>query len=153
MITWLSLSRHVITPWWLFLPAGAYAALSIVHELTIRARARAERVMRFYLAGIARIEDRWMGSGQTGERFRAQKHVYAEDLDLFGPGSLFELLSIARLPMGEDRLADWLRHASPKAAVLERQKFVAELRDKLDLREDLAVLAESAESRLTPEAL
>ena len=99
------------------------------------------------------MEDRWSGTGQTGDRFRAENHVYAEDLDLFGKGSLFELLSTARLPMGENRLADWLCRPSPQAAVLARQELVAELRQKLDLRESLAVTGESLRARLDPESL
>ena len=125
----------------------------MVHELTIRARTRGERIAAFYQKGIARVQDRWMGAGQTGERFRSEKHVYSEDLDLFGPGSLFELLSTARLPMGENRLANWLRFPSPKSEILERQQLVAELRGKLELREDFAVLGESLQSRLNPESL
>src|SRR6185437_7140260 len=90
---------------------------------------------------------------QTGERFRDANHVYADDLDLFGRGCLFELLSTARLPMGESRLASWLREGSEVAAILERQKLVAELRGKLDLREDLAVTGEDLRAGLNPETL
>src|SRR2546429_312187 len=92
-------------------------------------------------------------SDLTGDRFRAEDHVYAEDLDLFGKGSLFELLSTARLPMGENRLADWLRRPSPKPVVLARQEFVAELRQKLDLRESVALTGESLRVRLDPASL
>ena len=35
-----------------------------------------------------RLEDRWAGTGEPGERFRDDRHVYANDLDLFGRGSL-----------------------------------------------------------------
>ena len=71
--------------------------------------------IRFYERGLGRIEDRWIGTGETGERFRSDDHPYANDLDLFGRGSLFQLLSIARTRPGEERLASWLTHApSPK---------------------------------------
>jgi hypothetical protein len=79
--------------------------------------------------------------------------VYAEDLDLFGRGCLFELLSTARLPMGERQLASWLSKGSELAAILERQKLIEELREKLDLREDLAVTGEDLRARLNPETL
>jgi hypothetical protein len=32
--------------------------------------------------GLARLEDRWPGTGEPGERFRDDRHVYANDLDL-----------------------------------------------------------------------
>ena len=41
----------------------------------------------------------------AGERFRDDSHLYADVLDLFGQGSLFELLSIARTRTGEAKLA------------------------------------------------
>jgi hypothetical protein len=107
----------------------------------------------FYRKGIARMEDRWAGTGQTGERFRDEAHVYAEDLDLFGRGGLFELLSTARLPMGENQLATWLRFPSSREAILERHRVLEELRGKLDLREDLAMNGEDLRMRLNPESL
>ena len=149
----LVVSHKSVPGWVLVFPAAAYLVLAIAHELTLRSRSRAERVAAFYEAGIARIEDRWSGAGQTGERFRAPKHVYAEDLDLFGRGSLFELLSTARLPMGEKCLADWLLSPSSRASVLERQQLVAELRPNIDLREQIAVLGSSLQAHLEPESL
>jgi len=79
--------------------------------------------------------------------------VYAADLDLFGPGNLFELLSIARTRMGENALASWLLAPAPVATVLERQQAIAELRERLDLREDLAALGETAGVGVQPEEL
>ena len=152
-LVWLRFGRHAISTLWLITPVVAYASLAIMHEYTIRARTHAETAAAFYRAGFARMEDRWSGIGATGERFRDGKHVYADDLDLFGNGCLFQLLSTARLPMGENRLAEWLLRPSPAAAVIERQALVQELREKVDLREDLAVTGEDLRVRLNPESL
>jgi MutS-like protein len=150
---WLSFARHAFTSEWLWLSIVAYVILAWIHQRVIRARTRAETAAAMYRRGIARIDDRWAGTGQTGERFRGPNHVYADDLDLFGRGCLFELLSTARLPMGENQLANWLKAPSPRAAILERQKLVAELRDKLDLQRDLGVVGEELRARLNPESL
>lgn len=147
------LSKHISTSYWLIAAVAAYALLTILHGRVLRAKGRAETAAEFYRKGIARIEDRWAGTGQAGDRFRDANHVYAEDLDLFGRGCLFELLSTARLPMGENRLAQWLREGSEVEAILERQKLVGELREKLELREDLAVTGEELRARLNPESL
>jgi hypothetical protein len=152
-LAWISLARHWVSPYWLFAPAALYAALAVWHERILRARTLAERAVAFYGRGIARIEDRWTGQGNPGDQFRNEKHVYAEDLDLFGRGSLFELLCIARTPMGEARLAQWLLAASPVPAILERHAMVSELREKLDLREDLALAGEDLRASFHPEAL
>jgi MutS domain V len=148
-----SFYRNLFPPLWLLFVIGVYLALALWHELVLRAKTRAATAADYYRKGIARMEDRWAGTGQTGERFRTEDHVYAEDLDLFGKGSLFELLSTARLPMGENRLAEWLRQPSPKPVVLARQELVAELRQKLDLRENMAITGESLSARLDPESL
>jgi hypothetical protein len=153
VVAWLSLSKNILASYWLSVPVALYAVLAVVHEYVIRAWSRAERAVALYRRGLARIEDRWAGTGETGERFRDAEHVYAEDLDLFGRGSLFELLSTARTPMGEDRLARWLGSSSPIATIVERQRLVAELREKLDLREHLALTGESLRARLNPESL
>ena len=106
LLLWSVLANPLPPAFWLIVPIAAYLLLTILHGRVLRAKARANTAADFYRKGIARIEDRWAGGGQTGERFRDTNHVYAEDLDLFGPGCLFELLSTARLPMGESRLAE-----------------------------------------------
>ena len=153
LFAYLSFSRNLLPPVRLFVFIAGYLTLALWHELVLRAKTRAASAADYYRKGIARMEDRWAGTGQTGDRFRAENHVYAEDLDLFGKGGLFELLSTARLPMGENRLADWLCRPSPKPVILARQELVAELRQKLDLRESLAVTGESLRARLDPESL
>ncbi len=152
-IVWLSLGKHLFSAYWLLAAAAVYAALAVWHEVVLRSQCRAESAAAFYERGIARIDDRWVGTGQTGERFRDPKHDYSDDLDLFGPASLFELLSTARLPMGENFLAQWLCSPSAPAVIVDRQKLVAELRESLDLRESLAVIGAELRVRINPESL
>jgi hypothetical protein len=153
VLAWFSLHREAFPSYWLGIPILLYFALAVSHGRILSQRARAESAAAFYRRGIARIEDRWAGTGQTGNRFRSDQHVYADDLDLFGRGCLFELLSTARLPMGENQLAEWLCAPSSKSAILERQGLVAELRDKLDLHRELAVTGDEVRARLNPEPL
>ena len=153
VMAWMSLWRDILPTWSLIFPVVIFIALAVWHELVLRSQARAKAAAAFYERGIARIEDRWTGTGETGERFRDPKHVYSEDLDIFGRGGLFELLSTARTPMGEERLASWLLSASAVADLRERQKLVEELREKLNLREDMAVLGQSLHGKLDPRSL
>ena len=153
VLLWLALKDEMISTYWLAVPIAIYVALSLAHEFALRALARARSAVAFYQRGIARVADRWSGTGASGERFRNPKHVYADDLDVFGTGCLFELLSTALLPMGEARLAQWLTSRSPVPAIHERHKVIVELRDKLDLREELALLGEDLKVRLDPRSL
>jgi len=150
---WASFRGHYLSPWWLAVPVMAFVNIAAYHSRVLRARELAERAAAFYERGLARVEDRWAGSGETGERFDDPHHVYAADLDLFGKGSLFQLLSNARTRMGEDTLAQWLLSPATLEQIRERHAAVSELRDQLDLREDLAVLGEDVGVGVHPEEL
>jgi hypothetical protein len=153
LLAWGAFYERAFAPLWLLIPVAAFTAL-VLYQLSVRSRrVSAERAATYYRHGIARIEDRWIGQGQTGERFEGTAHIYAADLDLFGRGSLFELLSVARTRMGEDTLARWLLTPAPLATILERQAAVTDLRERLDLREDMAVLGEDDQVGVHPEAL
>jgi hypothetical protein len=152
-MAWCGFRLHWISPLWLAIPIAAFGVVAVYHARVLRARKNAQRAVEVYQRGLARIEDRWMGGGQQGERFRSPDHMYAADLDVFGAGSLFELLSTARTRMGEDALSAWLLSPSSVEEIKARQGALAELRDNLDLREDLAVLGEEAGAGVAPVAL
>jgi hypothetical protein len=152
-MAWASLGRHAFSPWWMALPFAAFVVVAAYHSRLLRTRDLIRRAADFYRGGLARIENQWAGKGQTGERFNDPHHVYAADLDLFGRGSLFELLSTARTRVGEETLAKWLLSPAPVDQIADRHAAVRELRDQLDLREDLAVLGEDAAVGVHPEAL
>jgi hypothetical protein len=150
---WFSLHRDAFSPWWLLLALVRVLTIAILHATVWRPRACAERAVDFYRKGLARIEDRWPGTGQTGARIDFHSSLYATDLDLFGPGSIFQLLSLARTRMGEDTLAAWLLSPSPVPQLTQRHAAIAELRSRRDLREDIAILGEDLKVGIHPEAL
>ena len=88
-VGWFAIGQRSIAMGWLGLPVGLFVMLAVLHELVVRRKERASRVAAFYEQGLARMDDRWMGTGETGERFLDPSHPYAADLDLFGRGSLF----------------------------------------------------------------
>lgn len=145
--------RDVLSPWTLVFPAVAFIALVIGHDRVIRARDRALSLTGFYQRGLARLEDRWTGMGEPGERFRDDHHPYANDLDLFGRGSLFELLSIARTRAGEETLAAWLMAPADADTVRQRQAAVDELGPMLDLRERLSLAGADVRAGVNTDAL
>ncbi|HEV2420656.1 MAG TPA: hypothetical protein VGS59_03015 [Candidatus Acidoferrales bacterium] len=153
VLAWFSVARHRVSPYWLLVPVVTYVSLAVWHEVTIRARSRAERAAAFYERGLARIEDRWSGTGATGEPFRDARHIYADDLDILGRGGLFELLSLAQTPMGEQCLANWLMAPAMVTEIRERQRIVADLREKLDLRENTSMLGAGLVGALDARAL
>ena len=139
--------------WLLPIPVLAFVALLVIHERIARRGALAARAIGFYERGLSRLDGRWAGTGETGARFLDPDHPYAGDLDLFGNGSVFQLMSGARTSAGETALANWLLRPATAEEVRRRQAAVVELRPKLDLREDLALLGEDVRSGLHADAL
>jgi hypothetical protein len=141
LFLWLGLGSAVLSAAWALLPALAFGVLLVVHGRVLNRAERARRAARQYELGLARMDGRWAGSGPDGLRFLDADHPYARDLDLFGHGSLFQLVNAARTEAGEATLAEWFARGAPLDEVRARQHAVDELRAKLDFREDLAVLA------------
>jgi hypothetical protein len=137
---------------WALVPALVFVALWIAHERLLRALAESTRLAGFYRRGLARLDDQWAGQGDTGQRFLDPKHLYARDLDIFGAGSLYELISQAASGPGQHTLAAWLLHPAEPNEIIERQDAIRELAPRLDLREELALAADAIHEG-TPEAL
>jgi hypothetical protein len=152
IVVWLAAGPHTISGWWIFVPIIVFIIL-VAHHETVRALGRqAQRAATFYERGLARIEDRWMTpkADRVYTEF-SDSHPYAVDLDIFGNNSLFQLLSQARTRSGEQMLAQWLTAAASPDEIAKRQAAVDELRDNLDLREDLAVVGEDVRAAIHPE--
>jgi hypothetical protein len=145
--------RGSITAYLLLVPLVAFGVLVAYHDRIFRARALAKRAIAFYDRGLARLADSWMGGGEPGDRFRDEEHLYANDLDLFGRGSLFELLSVARTRPGEETLARWLKNPAPAAEILVRQDAIRELAPSLDLREALSLAGDDVRAGVEGELL
>src|SRR5438874_1569608 len=89
VLAWFVFGTNRLGAAWLAVPLGVFVALIVAHERVRRAAHRASRAVVFYEKGLARVEDRWAGTGEPGDRFLDPMHPYAADLDLFGKGSLF----------------------------------------------------------------
>ena len=139
--------------WWVAAPLPVVFWLGVRLDRIEAERARLERAIAFYDRGLARLADAWAGTGDGGAEFQDPEHLYAADLDLFGEGSLFERLSVARTHRGRATLAAWLLRPAPPDLVARRQEAVEELTPNLDLREDLAVVGDETRTAVDAEAL
>ncbi len=137
-----ALKKEIPFAWPLLTAAGAVFAARIFAR-SRRAGYRAWRLKRFYTRAVARLESDWPGRGDSGEEFASPGHLYARDLNLFGEGSLFELLSISRTGVGRQGLARYLLEPAPAGEILARQQAVRELRGCVGLREDIELLGSS----------
>jgi hypothetical protein len=150
---WLCFGRYAIPVPWLLIPILAFIAVLAYHTRVRGLRSQAQRAVAFYRAGLERMRDQWHGKGLKGGQFDVQHHIYGLDLDLFGADSLYELLCAARTQPGENTLAQWLLAPAGIERIRERHASIADLRDRLDLREELATHGESSTITLRPDML
>lgn len=153
VIGWLVFGTRSLAAAWIALPGLGFLVLVVAHDRILQREERASRMRRFYEEGIARLENRWVGAGDAGDRYRDAIHPYTADLDVFGAGSLFELLATTRTATGSDRLASWLSEPADAATIRRRQAAVDELRPRLDLRLRMALAGDESSSSLQQENL
>jgi hypothetical protein len=133
----------------------------MLHGRILKARDRARRAMGFYQAGLDRLDGTWAqksaaagpAGGSRGTEFLDPHHRFAADLDLFGVGSLFELVNTAQTQGGRATLAAWLLAPAARDEIRARQEAVVELRPNLDLRERLGLIAAEEQEYIRTETL
>jgi hypothetical protein len=152
-IAWPTLISQAWSPIWLAAPLAAFIALVLAHGPIVAAAGRQRLSIAFYRRGLARIAGEWDDPLDDGVSGRVDAHPYVEDLDLFGPGSLYALLCTAYSLPGRKALADWLSGPAAPAEIGGRQEAVAELAGRLDLQEDLALLAADLAPEVSAESL
>ena len=120
----LAFAWTILPPAWLLLPVIVFAGLMIAQARGQMQLPEAERKLQFYERRRARMEHRATGTGPDGGGFAGPSHPYAVDLDIVGPGGLFEMLCTARTRAGEDTLARFLLTPAPLASIRMRQSAV-----------------------------
>ncbi|TAK11059.1 MAG: DNA mismatch repair protein MutS [Acidobacteria bacterium] len=138
-LVWLVSSGRASAQWF-GLPLLLFLVLVVLHDRVLKRTERSRRARRIYERGLARLDGTWASSGADGARF-VERADFAADLDLFGAGSLFQLINTARTEVGEEVIAEWLTNGAPIDEVIARQAAVDELRPMIEFREALAVTA------------
>lgn len=137
--------------WWLFgaAPLGVkvitgavalgFVALVAMHAVLVTRMGEVELRIELFERARRRTRGDIASLPAKGERLAPADHDYAGDLDLFGSGSLFQLLCVAETGEGEAMLAAWLTRPAPVDVIAERQAAVRELAELHGFREELAV--------------
>lgn len=153
VLAYLAFGPVIVSAFWLIVPAVLFVGLMVLHLRIDKRRQFAGRAVRYYEQGLKRLSDQWAGSGNSGDAFADAGHPYASDLDLFGRGSLFELISTARTYEGEATLAAWLKYPASREEGRLRQGAVRELAPNVDQRETLMLLGEEIRSEVQAKPL
>lgn len=150
---YLYFPAHLLPLWPAILPAVAGIVAfreARKHERTVR---DSDCLLGLYDRRLQRVQHEWMGKGDPGLDLQIANHLSARDLDLFGKGSLFELLCDVETPSGREALAAWIQRPVAPEEVLLRQQAILSLRDRTNLREKLALQREGEASRFSWDTL
>jgi hypothetical protein len=124
-------------------PAAGLVFLALIawHSRVIAAEDHALRLARVNVDARARVSGTWQKLPEDGARFALAAHPYAADLDLFGPGSLYQRLNVAHTHFGQEALARFLTEPADPQAIGKRQEAARGLAQKLEERQQLEALA------------
>lgn len=136
---------------WASLPSWAWAielglvaifvVLIVAHDRVHRRLDELSLAVTFHERALGRLADSPAVAERTPTTTAPDDHPYADDLDLFGPRSLFTRVDASATRAGEAVLARWLLGADPfeRDVVRARQEAVRELASRITLRERFAV--------------
>src|SRR5690349_19962659 len=66
---WFAFTRQMVSAWCPHIPIAVFVGLLRFHDHLLNRRAGVEWRAHFYALGLALIEERWQGTGSTGQRF------------------------------------------------------------------------------------
>jgi len=138
-------------PLWTAIPV--VAAVAWVVEQRHRCHLRSVQLgnlIEYYEKGAARLIHK-LGSLDGGDSFLEEEHLYSKDLDLFGHGSLYQLLCSARTHVARETLARWMKAPAELKEIQARQQAISELRPRRDLPESVAAAGALQVSDFRPE--
>jgi len=137
---------------WLLVPVLVMVVVEPFWQKARRKMHRSLRMIDLYEKAVGRLDGTRPQSGHTGEAFSEAGHLYARDLNILGPDSIFGMLATTRTAVGQRALAGLLLHGADEETVRTRQAAVRELAPMLNLRERVALLGRSAFEELPAES-
>ena len=136
--------KHV-SWWWLTIPVVLFCSLLPFHQNCLRHLKRARAIGAFHTSRLRRLDREFGQDVSNGTEFSDDLHPWTQDLDVFGPGSLFQLLNECRTQPGRRKLAEWLQTVCDGDTIRLRQARAQGLKNELALRESLACIPDSAQ--------
>jgi hypothetical protein len=143
-------------PWWgLIVVFLGFLGLGKVQDGALERRRVHRAKERYHGDAVRRWEESWRElpdrGADVGAAWQGGLH-YADDLDLFGEASLFQLLSRAATGRGRRTVADWLCEPASTDEVVARQGAARELVDQLESRADLYAAAAGEDQAVLDDA-
>lgn len=133
--------------------AGLVLFLVLVSKTTsIRSeKKRLEKLLELNKKEL-RILNRELTGIDEGRDFLDDQHFYNQDIDLFGAGSIFQLINRTGTVKGREKLAEFL-NANEIEGVLSRQQAIEELSKMATWRQDFQTTAALIDSQIEHETI
>lgn len=108
------------------------------HEKLKEQKKYAEILFEINDNSLKRLNDEWKDFEDKGDEFKDENHRYSEDLDIFGRGSLFQLLNTSNTFIGRKKLVKLFIEPLKNSNEINRnQNAIKSLSDKIDWRQKL----------------
>ncbi|MBP7176433.1 MAG: DNA mismatch repair protein [Thermoclostridium sp.] len=128
-----------------FLGAGAFLAMLLVylflnlsHDKAAHCETLGNSLAGINHNGLLRLSGEWTSFSDKGEELVQIDHFYAEDLDILGQGSVFQLVNSCQTPLGRKKLNELLcSHPESTDEIKRKQEAVVELARRLFFRQRL----------------
>jgi hypothetical protein len=130
---------------WLLLPMSIFLAVLPFDQRCLRQLQRLHAARRFLESRLARLQRVFGSDLADGREYKNDQHPWTQDLDVFGQGSLFQMLNECRTQPGRRQLADWMMSVPTAEEIRVRQSRARGLKDSLQLRESLACIPDKAD--------
>src|SRR5215216_6269557 len=121
-----------------------FVILAAYHARLGRQRARLATLRAIQEEALARVDRRWGDLPMPWVPEVSPDHPYADDLDIVGRASLFQLLDTTATRMGRETLAAWLLTPADPMVATTRQGAVVELAPLLDRRQEIELRGRAA---------
>jgi len=125
--------------WGAGLAVAGFLMLAVYHEHVQRQRQRHGLLRQINEHAVARLHRDWTALPELPVEAPPPQRAVADDLDLFGHGSLFHWLCAAQTPTGIRVLRDWLLEPASPEEIPRRQQALVELAPRLELRQTLTL--------------
>lgn len=146
-------STEAYSAWWGLAVLPLFAVLMAAHERVNRRHRRATTLAALYAALLERMRGGPPVRSADGEAFIDANSLYALDVDLVGPGGVFQRINLAQTAAGERALAQRLTRPAGIPLIRDRQEAAAELRPRHDLRETLELAGQAVRANVHPDTL
>ncbi|SFU50156.1 MutS domain V [Clostridium sp. DSM 8431] len=118
-----------------------FSIVAVVHGKIIKRYEEMEVELEFNEKGIKRLNGEYKKFDDKGSELVEDNHAFANDLDIFGDNSLFQMINTTRTLSGRKKLSEILslKKLPTKKEIEEKQKAIKELGKKIDWRKKLYV--------------